>query len=223
MGQRSEHLDNSSDSKTNMAKLHFFYSVMNAGKTAHLLQVHHNYEMNLGNVLLFTSVTDQRSGTGKVKSRTGLEADAVPLGPSDNVFETVSSKHQQVPVTAVLLDEVQFLSAEQVRQLTRIVDQLGIPVMAYGLKNNAYGELFSEAIATLLALADQINEIKQLCHCGRKATMILKYDGAGKPERSGSVVEMGGEERYVSVCRGHWTSGDIGPLARRRISCLAGL
>lgn len=200
-----------------MAKLHFFYSVMNAGKSVHLLQVHHNYLLNLGNVLLFTSAIDDRFGSGKITSRIGLEAEACPLLQSDDVFQIVSAKHSECPVTAVLLDEVQFLSPDQIRQLARIVDDLGVPVMAYGLKNNAFGSLFSESIATLLALADQIHEIKQLCHCGRKATMILKYGNSGEAIRGGSVIEVGGENRYVSVCRAHWNSGDIGPLARRNL------
>jgi thymidine kinase len=201
-----------------MAKLHFLYSVMNAGKSAHLLQVHHNYSMNLGNVVLFTSVIDDRFGRGKIKSRMGVEADADALKPADDVFRIVLEKHASIPITAVLLDEVQFLSRDQIRQLARIVDELRIPVMAYGLKNNAFGELFSDSIATLLALADQIHEIKQLCHCGSKATMILKYDKAGTAIKSGAVIEVGAEDRYVSVCRPHWNEGDIGPLARRKLT-----
>lgn len=201
-----------------MAKLHFLFSVMNAGKSAHLLQVHHNYSMNLGNVALFTSGIDDRYGCGKIKSRIGLEADADALEKSDDVFRIVAAKHEKFPLTAVLLDEVQFLTADQIRQLARVVDELGIPVMAYGLKNNAFGELFSESIATLLALADQIHEIKQLCHCGRKATMILRYNSDGTPVRSGTVVEVGGDDRYVSVCRAHWNAGEIGPLARRGLA-----
>jgi len=201
-----------------MAKLHFLYSVMNAGKSAHLLQVHHNYSMNMGNVLLFTSAIDDRYGTGKISSRIGLEADASALVQSDDVFQIVLAKHKECPVTAVLLDEVQFLTADQIRQLARIVDDLGIPVMAYGLKNNAFGSLFSDSIATLLALADQIHEIKQLCHCGKKATMILKYGSSGESIRSGTVIEVGAEDRYVSVCRAHWNVGDIGPLARQKLA-----
>lgn len=197
-----------------MAKLHFIYSVMNAGKTTHLLQVRHNYVENGGHVLLFTSVIDDRFGVGKVKSRIGLEADAIPLRKNDDIAAMVAAEHAKKPVTVVLIDEVQFMSADQARQLAWIVDELKIPVMAYGLKNNVYGTLFSDAIATIMALAEDFQEIKQLCHCGRKATMILKFDPDGKPVRSGPVVEIGGENRYVSVCRPHWTKGDIGPAAR---------
>jgi len=201
-----------------MAKLHFLYSVMNAGKTTHLLQCRYNWIENGGNVLLFTSLIDDRFGVGKITSRIGIEADATPLKKADDVFGIVSASHAQLPVTAVLVDEVQFMAADQVRQLARIVDELGIPVMAYGLKNNVFGQLFSDAVATLMALADDFQEIKQLCHCGRKATMILRYNREGVPDRSGEVVEVGGEGRYVSVCRPHWISGDIGPLSRRLLA-----
>jgi len=201
-----------------VAKLHFLYSVMNAGKTTHLLQVRHNYVENGGNVLLFTSVMDDRFGTGKVRSRIGIEADAVPLRRSDSIDRIVADEHARKPLTVILIDEVQFMTAEQVRQLVWIVDELKIPVMAYGLKNNVYGTLFSDAIAALMALADQFLEIKQLCHCGRKATMILKFDRNGEAVRSGEVVEIGGEGRYVSVCRRHWTQGEIGPAARHLLA-----
>jgi thymidine kinase len=201
-----------------MAKLHFIYSVMNAGKTTHLLQVRYNYIENGGNVLLFTSLIDDRFGVGKVKSRIGLEADAIPLRKSDDIGVIVAAEHAKKPVTVVLVDEVQFMTADQVRQLAWIVDELNVPVMAYGLKNNVYGTLFSDAIIAMMALAQDFQEIKQLCHCGRKATMILKYDRNGEAVRSGPVVEIGGEGRYVSVCRPHWTAGDIGPAARQLLA-----
>ena len=201
-----------------MAKLHFLYSVMNAGKTTHLLQVRHNYIENGGHVLLFTSPIDDRFGVGKVRSRIGIEADATVLRKDEAVDAIVAAEHARRKVTAVLIDEVQFMTAEQVRQLAWIVDELGIPVMAYGLKNNVYGTLFSEAIQAMMALADDFQEIKQLCHCGRKATMILKFDPNGEPVRSGPVIEVGGESRYVSVCRPHWTKGDIGPAARQLLA-----
>jgi thymidine kinase len=201
-----------------MAKLHFLYSVMNAGKTTHLLQVRYNYIENGGHVLLFTSPIDDRFGVGKVRSRIGLEADAAILRKDEAIDAIVAAEHARKKVTVVLIDEVQFMTADQIRQLARIVDDLGIPVMAYGLKNNVYGTLFSEAIQAMMALADDFQEIKQLCHCGRKATMILKFDPNGEPVRSGPVIEVGGESRYVSVCRPHWTKGDIGPAARQLLA-----
>jgi thymidine kinase len=200
-----------------MAKLHFLYSVMNAGKTTHLLQVRHNYIENGGHVLLFTSPIDDRFGVGKVRSRIGIEADAAVLRKDEAIDAIVAAEHAKKKVTAVLIDEVQFMTADQVRQLARIVDELGIPVMAYGLKNNVYGTLFSDAIIAMMALADDFQEIKQLCHCGRKATMILKFDPNGEAVRSGPVIEVGGESRYVSVCRPHWTVGEIGPAARQQL------
>ncbi len=201
-----------------MAKLHFLYSVMNAGKSTHLLQVRYNYIENGGHVLLFTSLIDDRFGVGKVRSRIGIEADAIPLRKADDVAAIVAEEHAKTHVTAILIDEVQFMTTDQVRQLAWVVDELKIPVMAYGLKNNVYGMLFSDAIATIMALADDFQEIKQLCHCGRKATMILKYDRNGEAVRSGEVIEIGGEGRYVSVCRPHWTAGNIGPAARQMLA-----
>lgn len=203
-----------------MAKLHFFYSVMNAGKTTHLLQAQHNYVENGGRALLFTSAVDHRAGIGVISSRIGISAEAQALVPDDNLLDIVRKEHARDAVTVVLMDEVQFMSADHVRQASDIVDELGVPVMAYGLKNNVHGTLFSDAISTMLALADQINEIKQLCHCGGKATMILRYGAAGTVDREGPVVEIGGEGRYVSVCRRHFKSGDIGPASRRRLSGL---
>jgi thymidine kinase len=197
-----------------MAKLHYFYSVMNAGKTTQLLQVRHNYLESGGTVALFTSAIDDRSGIGKISSRIGLSADAIALRASDDLATIVRKIHAETPLSAVLIDEVQFLTSEQIWQAAEIVDSLNLPVIAYGLKVNAFGELFSPAIATLLALAQDIKEIKTLCHCGRKATMILRYDPGGTAVKTGEVIEIGGESRYVSVCRSHWTAGDIGATRR---------
>jgi thymidine kinase len=202
-----------------MAKLFFYYSVMNAGKTTHLLNARHNYLENDNRVLLFTSALDDRHGVGKITARTGFEAEAYALRSDENALDIVCKEHQKSPLTAVLVDEVQFLTPDHVSQFSDVVDYLDIPVMAYGLKNNAYGELFSPAVHKLLALADEINLIKTVCHCGRRATMILKYNPDGSIVRSGEVVETGGESRYVSVCRKHWKSGDIG---RRAFNSLIG-
>lgn len=202
-----------------MAGLQFHYSVMNAGKTTRLLQVRHNYVENGRNVLLFTSAVDDRAGVGRIASRMGLAADAVALRAGDDLLAMVSGEHAARPVDAVFLDEVQFMTAEHVRQAARVADGLGIPVLAYGLKNNAFGELFGPAVHALLALADEIREIERLCHCGRKATMILRYDADGTAVRSGTVVEVGGDDRYASVCRPHWGSGDIGASGRTGLLC----
>lgn len=201
-----------------MAKMYFFYSVMNAGKTTLLLQTAHNYRENGGRVLIITSAIDDRSGVGVVSSRIGLSAEAVALSTDDNLFDFVDREHEIEPITAVLMDEVQFMSRDQIWQASDVVDELNVPVLAYGLKNNYQGDVFSPAVSALLALSDKISECKQLCHCGAKATMILKYDASGHPIKSGDVVEIGGEEKYVSVCRKHWKEGNIGAAARSRIS-----
>ena len=200
-----------------MAKLFFNYSVMNAGKSTQLLNVRYTYIDHGGRVLLFTSAVDDRSGVGMVKARGGGEAEAYALTPEDNIFDIVSASHEEQEVSAVLVDEVQFLTAEHVMQMSDVADYLDIPVMAYGLKNNSLGTLFSSAVEALLALANEFNEIKQICHCGSKATMILKYNPDGSIVREGAVVETGGESRYMSVCRPHWKEGNIGPRNRKAI------
>jgi len=197
-----------------MAKLHFHYSVMNAGKTTRLLQAQHNYVENGRRVMLFTSAVDDRDGIGRISSRMGLCAEATPLRPGDDLHAQVVRAHALHPVTAVLMDEVQFMTPAHIRQAARVADELDVLVMAYGLKNNVFGELFGPAVHTLLALADDITEIEQLCHCGRKATMILRYDRDGFAVKSGNVVEVGGDDRYVSVCRPHWGAGEIGESRR---------
>ena len=198
-----------------MAKLHFNYSVMNAGKSAQLLFARYNYEINGFRTLVFTSATDTRSDA-KVTSRLGIEADAVALRPDDDIFRIVCEQVPELHLrrkTIVFIDEVQFLTSEQVRRASAVADFLNIPVLAYGLKNNVFGELFSPAVATILALADDIKEIKQVCHCGRKATMILRFDSRGLVDRSGEVVRIGAEDSYVSVCRPCYKAGNIGPVA----------
>ncbi|MFC5507774.1 thymidine kinase [Bosea massiliensis] len=200
-----------------MAKLHFHYSVMNAGKSLSLLSIRQNWVENGGNIVLMTSAIDRRSGVGKIASRIGISEDAIALGEDDDLFEIIARLHTEKPVTAALLDEVQFMTSAHMWQAAKIVDDLGIPVMAFGLKNNVFGSLFGPAIEAILALADDIKEIKQLCWCGRKAGQILRYDPSGRTEKSGNVVEVGGDNRYVSVCRKHWMTDDIGPA--RRAQC----
>lgn len=204
-----------------MAKLHFLYSVMNAGKSLQLLSVRQNWVENGGNIVLITSAIDRRSGVGKIASRIGISEDAIALGEDDDLFEIIANLHRRKPVTALLMDEVQFMQREHMWQAARIVDDLDIPVMAYGLKNNVFGELFGPAIEAILALADDIKEIKQLCWCGRKAGQILRYDRHGRTEKSGNVVEVGGDNRYVSVCRKHWMNDDIGPARRAQCELVA--
>lgn len=200
-----------------MAKLHFFHSVMNAGKSAQLLLARHNYEVHGFKTHLLTSTIDTRAGEGMISSRVGISAPARALSPSDDIFRIVRESidpYARKPKTIVFIDEVQFLTPDQVRQASDVVDELGIPVLLYGLRCNAFGEIFSPAVATALAYADDIKEIKQVCHCGRKATMILRFDREGRIDRSGDVVRIGAEESYVSVCRPCFKTGDIGTAAR---------
>ena len=176
---------------------------MNAGKTTNLLQSRHNYEERGMNTLVVKPRIDSRSGENRVRSRIGLEADAVDVDTSVNLLDLVADACERQPIHCVLVDESQFLSAEQVDQLTEVVDARDIPVLAYGLRTDFLGVLF-EGSRQLLALADELREIKTVCHCGRKATMVVRFDGKGQPLRSGDQVQIGGNETYVSMCRRHF-------------------
>lgn len=183
-----------------MAKLYFYYSAMNAGKTTVLLQSAHNYRERGMNPLLFTPRLDDRFGTGVIKSRIGLEAEAVAFEKGDDLFECVQQALEKSNVHCVLVDEAQFLGRVQVYQLTDIVDRLEIPVLCFGLRTDFQGELF-EGSRHLLAWADELQELKTICHTGRKATMVVRVDENGYALREGSQVEIGGNDRYISVCR----------------------
>ena len=183
-----------------MAKLYFYYSAMNAGKTTVLLQSAHNYRERGMHPLLFTPRLDDRYGAGVIRSRIGLQAEAVIFDRDDDLFEAVQAELKRRNVHCVLVDEAQFLSRDQVFQLTEIVDRLNIPVLAFGLRTDFQGELF-EGSRHLLAWADELQELKTICHTGRKATMVVRVDENGYAIREGSQVEIGGNERYVSVSR----------------------
>ena len=183
-----------------MAKLFFYYSAMNAGKTTVLLQSAHNYRERGMNPMLFTPRLDNRYRSGVIKSRIGLESEAVSFDRDDNLFETVDTALEKANVHCVLVDEAQFLSREQVFQLTDVVDRLNIPVLCFGLRTDFQGELF-EGSRHLLAWADELQELKTICHTGRKATMVVRVDENGYALREGSQVEIGGNERYISVSR----------------------
>jgi thymidine kinase len=186
-----------------VAKLYFYYSAMNAGKTTNLLQSRHNYAERGMNTLVIKPRIDSRSGENRVRSRIGLEAEAVDVDPSVNLLDLVQNASEGQPIHCVLVDEAQFLSADQVDQLTEVVDALNIPVLAYGLRTDFLGALF-EGSRQLLALADELREIKTVCHCGRKATMVVRFDGEGQPMHSGDQIQIGGNETYVSMCRRHF-------------------
>jgi thymidine kinase len=189
-----------------VAKLYFYYSAMNAGKSTILLQSSYNYRERGMNTVIFCPEFDTRFGQGKVSSRIGLHAEALSFSMNDNLFKVVEKMHKASPVHCVLVDEAQFLSRQQVRQLSDICDTLSIPVLAYGLRTDFQGNLF-EGSMHLLAWADSLTEIKTICHCGRKATMVLRVDAQGIPLREGKQVQIGGNERYVSVCRMHFKQG----------------
>jgi thymidine kinase len=185
-----------------VAKLYFYYSTMNAGKSTSLLQSSHNYRERGMRTLVYTAAVDRRGG-GKVHSRIGLASDAEKFGPDSRLFEEIAAAHGTGPVSCVLLDEAQFLKREQVDDLAMVVDRLSIPVLCYGLRTDFRGELF-EGSARLLALADELTELKTICHCGRKATMVVRVGANGGVEREGDQVVIGGNERYVSLCRRHY-------------------
>ncbi|TYC64655.1 thymidine kinase [Stappia sp. BW2] len=193
-----------------MAKLYFNYSSMNAGKSTVLLQAAYNYEERGMNTLLLIAAFDNRAGKGRIASRIGLGADADVFNASDNVFEHILRANEAQKVDAVLVDEAQFLTEDQVWQLARVADMLRIPVMCFGLRTDFQGKLFPGS-AALLALADNLKEIKTICWCGRKATMVARMDAQGKIVEEGDQVVIGGNDKYVSLCRRHWSERDLGP------------
>ncbi|WP_221029361.1 thymidine kinase [Actomonas aquatica] len=188
-----------------MAKLYFYYSAMNAGKSTVLLQSSYNYQERGMRTMLFAPVIDQRAGIGRIASRIGLSAEANAFTNTDDLLRRVQSKHAEEDkgLACVLVDEAQFLTRKQVEQLCRVADELDIPVLCYGLRTDFQAQLF-EGSAALLALADDMIELKTICHCGRKATMNLRVGPDGKGLRDGDQIEIGGNERYVSMCRRHY-------------------
>ncbi|MCR8549408.1 thymidine kinase [Salipiger sp. P9] len=186
-----------------MAKLYFNYSTMNAGKSTLLLQAAHNYGERGMEVYLLTARLDTRAGEGRIGSRIGLGRPADTFTPTDDLFARLAARQAEGPVACVFVDEAQFLTEAQVWQLARVADDLGIPVMAYGLRVDFRGQLFPGS-AVLLALADTLREVRTICHCGRKATMVIRQDAEGTPVIDGDQVQIGGNETYVSLCRRHW-------------------
>jgi thymidine kinase len=183
-----------------MAKLYFNYSAMNAGKTTVLLQSAHNYRERGMTPLLFTPALDDRHKVGVITSRIGLESAATAFKSEDDLFAHVKDCLEDGNIHCVLVDEAQFLTRDQVYQLTEVVDRLNIPVLCFGLRTDFQGELF-EGSRYLLAWSDQLDELKTICHTGKKATMVVRVDDSGYALREGSQVEIGGNERYISVSR----------------------
>lgn len=186
-----------------MAKLYFNYSTMNAGKSTLLLQAAHNYRERGMDTYLITAQFDNRAGEGRIASRIGIGDPADTFGPAEDMLAKLTARLALGPVSCVFIDEAQFLSKEQVWQLACAVDDLSVPVMCYGLRVDFQGQLFPGS-AALLAWADEMREVRTICHCGKKATMVVRKGPDGRALRDGDQVVIGGNETYVSLCRRHW-------------------
>ncbi len=188
-----------------MAKLYFSYATMNAGKSTLLLQASYNYRERGMRTAIFIAAFDDRAGQGRISSRIGLSADAIAFDRADDLYRHIEGLNGEGDdrIACVFVDEAQFLTEEQVWQLARVADRMHIPVMAYGLRTDFQGKLFPGSRA-LLALADELREVRTICHCGRKATMVVRLGADGKVVKEGAQVEIGGNDKYVSYCRRHW-------------------
>lgn len=191
-----------------MAKLHFYYSAMNAGKSTLLLQASYNYRERGMNTIIFAPEIDTRSGLGCVSSRIGLEGEAVPFNNNSNFYETVTSLNSKQAIHCILVDEAQFLAKDQVKQLSQITIDFNIPVLTYGIRTDFMGEPFLGSIY-LLSLADQLVELKTICFCGKKATMNIRVDEDGNVMRHGKQIQIGGNDSYLAVCRKHFINTDF--------------
>ena len=186
-----------------MAKLYFHYSTMNAGKSTVLLQASHNYRERGMDTFLLTARFDNRAGEGTIASRIGIDQKADTFEPGEDLFKKIAARLARGPCACVFIDEAQFLEHAQVWQLARAVDDLSVPIMCYGLRVDFQGELFPGS-AALLALADEMREVRTICWCGKKATMVIRQGDDGEVLTSGEQVQIGGNETYVSLCRRHW-------------------
>jgi thymidine kinase len=186
-----------------MAKLYFYYASMNAGKSTTLLQADFNYRERGMATMLWTAAHDDRDGAGRIASRIGLSMPAHAFDAATDLFASVTARIDEGPLACVLIDEAQFLARTQVIELARICDELGIPVLCYGLRTDFQGELF-EGSAALLGLADMLVELKAVCECGAKATMNLRIDAHGHAVAEGAQTAIGGNDRYVALCRKHF-------------------
>ncbi|MFS1430627.1 thymidine kinase [Vibrio splendidus] len=197
-----------------MSKLYFYYSSMNAGKSTSLLQANHNYIERGMETMMLTPAIDNRAGVGVIKSRIGLSEKAIAVHKEQDLYvkvaSYVSNPSEPKSVSAIFVDEAQFLTKEQVDQLSDVVDILRIPVLAYGLRTDAFGELFPGS-ERLLAIADKLIEQKAVCKCGSKATHVVRFDEHGVAVTGGSQVDIGGNDKYESYCRKHWKA-EMGKL-----------
>ncbi|MDG6264725.1 thymidine kinase [Glaesserella parasuis] len=186
-----------------MAKLYFYYSAMNAGKSTTLLQSSYNYQERGMNTLVYTAAIDDRYGVGKVSSRIGISQDARLFKNDSNLFDEIAAYIADEKLHCILIDEAQFLTRQQVYQLTEVVDKLKIPVLCYGLRTDFQSELF-EGSRYLLAWADQLEELKTICYCGRKAGFVIRMNEKGEAVKDGEQIQIGGNDSYLSVCRLHY-------------------
>ncbi|HSD70623.1 MAG TPA: thymidine kinase [Woeseiaceae bacterium] len=200
-----------------MAKLYFYYSSMNAGKSTSLLQSSYNYRERGMSTLILAPAVDNRYGVGRVTSRIGLEAEATTFNRADDLFDIVETCIQEDALHCVMVDEAQFLTKAQVFQLGEVSDRLEIPVLAYGLRTDFRGEPF-DGSQYLLAWSDVLTELKAICHCGSKATMVVRLDADGNAITEGSQVEIGGNNRYVSMCRKHFKENFLREKSRRQVA-----
>ncbi|VFP87460.1 thymidine kinase [Candidatus Erwinia haradaeae] len=187
-----------------MAQLYFYYSAMNAGKSTSLLQSAYNYYEKGMRTIIYTSEMDHRFNMPKISSRIGASSPAKLYNSNTLLFEEISTEKKNSPVDCVLVDESQFLTRNQVKSLTNVVDILHIPVLCYGLRTDFRGELFPGS-QYLLAWSDKLVELKTVCSCGRKATMVIRFDGIETPYKEGNQVQIGGNDMYISVCRKHYS------------------
>lgn len=187
-----------------MAKLYFYYASMNAGKSTTLLQADFNYRERGMHTMLWTAALDDRGEHQAIESRIGLGADAQRYDAETDLWQRVTAAHKAEPLGCVLVDEAQFLTRPQVWQCARLADEADIPVLCYGLRTDFQGELFPGS-AVLLGIADALIELKAVCHCGRKATMNVRVDESGAAVRHGAQTEIGGNDRYVALCRRHFS------------------
>ncbi|MFA9487640.1 MULTISPECIES: thymidine kinase [unclassified Mannheimia] len=186
-----------------MAKLYFYYSSMNAGKSTTLLQSSHNYQERGMNTLVYTAAIDDRFGVGKVSSRIGISQEAKLFNAETDLFKEIKALNSQETLHCILIDEAQFLTKTQVYQLTDVVDKLKIPVLCYGLRTDFQSELF-EGSKYLLAWADELEELKTICDCGRKAHFVVRLNEKGDAIKDGEQIQIGGNDKYLSVCRYHY-------------------
>ena len=188
-----------------MAKLYFSYSAMNAGKSTLLLQASYNYGERGMKTLLFTAKLDNRGKSGEISSRIGLAEKAHTFEEKDNLFATIKKIINENLISCILIDEAQFLTPKQVWELSDVADKLNIPVMCFGLRTDFQGKLFPGS-ETLLSIADNLREIRTICECGKKAIMVVRQDEKGKVIKEGEQIEIGGNDKYISLCRYHWKS-----------------